>query len=66
MVVRNLVKNSHLIKSISDAIWTPFRECLEYSRESYWKSYLRILRDNGRALLWVTTGHTGASLNPKH
>lgn len=30
------------------------------------ESWLRILRDSSRALFWVTTGHTGASLNPKH
>lgn len=29
------------------------------------ESWLRILRDSGRALLWVVTGRTGASLNPK-
>lgn len=28
------------------------------------ESYLRIPRDIGRALLWLTTGYTGASLNP--
>ncbi len=29
------------------------------------ESWLHILRDSGRALLWVVTGRTGASLNPK-
>jgi uncharacterized SAM-binding protein YcdF (DUF218 family) len=29
------------------------------------ESWQRILRDSGRALLWIFTGHTGASLNPK-
>jgi uncharacterized SAM-binding protein YcdF (DUF218 family) len=29
------------------------------------ESWLRILRDSGRALLWIFTGRTGASLNPK-
>lgn len=29
------------------------------------ESWLHILRDIGRALLWVFTGHTGASLNPE-
>ena len=29
------------------------------------ESWLRILRDSGRALIWVVTGRTGASLNPK-
>lgn len=28
------------------------------------ESWLRILRDSGRALLWIFTGRTGASLNP--
>lgn len=27
--------------------------------------WLQILRDIGRALVWIVTGHTGASLNPK-
>jgi uncharacterized SAM-binding protein YcdF (DUF218 family) len=29
------------------------------------ESWLRILRDTTRALFWVITGHTGASLNPE-
>lgn len=29
------------------------------------ESKLRILRDSGRALFWIFTGRTGASLNPK-
>ncbi|NEO98497.1 MAG: YdcF family protein [Symploca sp. SIO2E9] len=29
------------------------------------ESWLRILRDIGRSLIWIFTGHTGASLNPK-
>lgn len=29
------------------------------------ESWLRILRDTSRALFWVITGHTGASLNPE-
>ena len=29
------------------------------------ESWLLILRDSGRALLWLFTGYTGASLNPK-
>lgn len=29
------------------------------------ESWLRVLRDSGRATLWVFTGRTGASLNPK-
>lgn len=28
------------------------------------ESWLHILRDSGRALLWIVTGRTGASLNP--
>lgn len=28
------------------------------------ESWLHILRDSGRAVLWIFTGHTGASLNP--
>lgn len=30
------------------------------------ESWLHILRDIGRALFWVVTGHTGASLNPRY
>lgn len=30
------------------------------------ESGLRILRDCGRAILWIATGRTGASLNPKY
>jgi uncharacterized SAM-binding protein YcdF (DUF218 family) len=30
------------------------------------ESPLRILRDTGRSLLWLTTGRTGASLNPRY
>lgn len=29
------------------------------------ESWLRILRDIGRSILWIFTGHTGASLNPE-
>lgn len=29
------------------------------------ESWLPILRDSGRALVWVATGYTGASLNPE-
>ena len=29
------------------------------------ESPLRILRDSGRSLLWIVTGRTGASLNPR-
>lgn len=29
------------------------------------ESWLSILRDSGRALMWVVTGYTGATLNPK-
>lgn len=29
------------------------------------ESWLRVLRDSGRATLWVLTGRTGASLNPR-
>jgi hypothetical protein len=28
------------------------------------ESWFHILRDSGRALLWIVTGRTGASLNP--
>nr|WP_242040774.1 YdcF family protein [Coleofasciculus sp. FACHB-1120] len=28
------------------------------------ESWLHVLRDFGRALFWIVTGHTGASLNP--
>lgn len=31
----------------------------------YRESRLRIIRDSGRAILWIVTGHTGASLNPR-
>ncbi len=30
------------------------------------ESPLRMLRDTGRSLLWLTTGRTGASLNPRY
>ena len=30
------------------------------------ESPLRILRDTGRSILWLTTGRTGASLNPRY
>ncbi|WP_035990480.1 YdcF family protein [Leptolyngbya sp. KIOST-1] len=33
-----------------------------YGQESPW----RILRDTGRSLLWLTTGRTGSSLNPRY
>jgi len=29
------------------------------------ESWLHILRDSGRAILWIVTGHTGANLNPQ-
>lgn len=32
--------------------------------KGYRESQLRIIRDSGRAILWIFTGHTGASLNP--
>ncbi|MEO1378225.1 MAG: YdcF family protein, partial [Cyanobacteria bacterium J06635_10] len=31
----------------------------------YRESRLRIIRDSCRAILWIVTGHTGASLNPR-
>jgi hypothetical protein len=30
------------------------------------ESPLRILRDTGRSILWLTTGRTGASFNPRY
>lgn len=36
------------------------------SKNSVPESSLRILRDTGRSLLWLTTGRTGASLNPRY
>ena len=33
--------------------------------QKFRESRLRIVRDSGRAILWIVTGHTGASLNPR-
>jgi uncharacterized SAM-binding protein YcdF (DUF218 family) len=33
--------------------------------QKFRESRLRIIRDSGRAILWIVTGHTGASLNPR-
>ncbi len=35
------------------------------SQEEKSESLMRVLRDCGRSVLWVVTGRTGASLNPK-